>query len=223
MIFLAIICMNINIYAKYIFDATYSIANIDIDRNPPKIELVSLENTNTGYEKYANKTHTITAKIRVTEKNIIENNFGKEKIKILIQEEEVNPEIYEIKEVEKNSESKIYQIKLSKLIGNGKLKIVIKEGTIKDKSDNINKEIIFDTDIQIDNTAPNITFLERKVTQGRVIDNITLNEAIRKVEGWNISESKLVLTKEFTNNLSYTFEIMDLAQNKKNIEVNISK
>ena len=223
MIFLAIICMNINIYAKYIFDATYSIANIDIDRNPPKIELVSLENTKTRYEKYANKTHTITAKIRVTEKNIIENNFGKEKIKILIQEEEVNPEIYEIKEVEKNSESKIYQIKLSKLIGNGKLKIVIKEGTIKDKSDNINKEIIFDTDIQIDNTAPNITFLERKVTQGRVIDNITLNEAIRKVEGWNISESKLVLTKEFTNNLSYTFEIMDLAQNKKNIEVNISK
>ena len=65
MIFLAIICININIYAKYIFDATYTIANIDIDRNPPKIELVSLENTNTGYEKYANQTHTITAKIKV--------------------------------------------------------------------------------------------------------------------------------------------------------------
>ncbi len=223
MIFLAIICININIYAKYIFDATYTIANIDIDRNPPKIELVSLENTNTGYEKYANQTHTITAKIKVIEKNIIENNFGKEKIKILIQEKEVNPEIYEIKEVEKNSESIIYQIKLSKLTGNGKLKIVVKEGTIKDKSDNINKETIFDTDVQIDNIAPNATFSEKESAQGKVIASVTSNEAIRQMEGWNISESKLVLTKEFTNNVSYTFEIMDLAQNKTKVEINITK
>ncbi len=223
MLFLTMLCINITIYAKYIFEATYTVASIDIDRNPPKIELLSLENTNTGYEKYANQTHTITAKVKVTEKNIIENHFGKEKVKILIQETAVNPEIYEIKELERNNESIIYQIKLSKLTGNGKLKIVVEEGTIKDKSDNINEETIFDTGIQIDNIAPNVTFSEEESTQGKVLANVTSNEAIRKMEGWNISESKLVLTKEFTNNVSYTFEVMDLAQNKTKVEINITK
>ena len=37
----------------------------NIDKNPPKIEITNIKNTNTGYENYANKTHTITATIKI--------------------------------------------------------------------------------------------------------------------------------------------------------------
>lgn len=220
---MVIICTNIIIYAKYSFDNVYTVVSIDIDRNNPQIELVELTNNNVGYEKYANKTHTITAKIKVTEKNIIQNNFNKNNIDIIINNSKINPEIYEIKEVEKNQDSIIYEIKLKGISGDGMLQIKIKEGIIVDKSNNKNAEKIIDTKINIDNTIPVPKFTEAEISQGKVKATITSNEAIRKMEGWNISTNNLVLTKEFNNNVSYIFEVTDLAQNKATVEVNITK
>ena len=57
---------------------TIDVANMNIDRTKPKIELIEIQNTNTNYPKYANKTHTISFKIKVTEKNIGKNNFVKD-------------------------------------------------------------------------------------------------------------------------------------------------
>lgn len=51
---------------------------MNIDRTKPKIELIEIQNTNTNYPKYANKTHTISFKIKATEKKIKENNFVKD-------------------------------------------------------------------------------------------------------------------------------------------------
>ena len=48
---------------------------MNIDRTKPKIELIEIQNTNTNYPKYANKTHTISFKIKVTAKNKKKNNF----------------------------------------------------------------------------------------------------------------------------------------------------
>lgn len=223
MLFLVILFINMAVFAKYTFDATYKVAQIDIDRNPPQVELIKISNTNTSYENYANKTHTVTAQIKVTEKNIIENKFNKENVKILINKKEVIPEIYEIKEISRKDGEIIYEIKLGKLSGDGALEIKINEGTIKDKSLNVNQEKIINTNIKVDNTAPITKFTETESTQGKVIANVTSNEQLRNIEGWNLSSSKLILSKEFTNNISYVFEVMDFAQNKTQVEVNITK
>ena len=222
-VILIVLCTNIINYAKYNFENIYTAISIDIDRNIPKIELIELSNTNVGYEKYANKTHTITAKIKVTEKNIIQNNFNKDNIKILVNEKEIKPENFEIKELSKNKESIIYEVKLKGLTGDGTLKIKINEGTIVDKSNNKNLEKLINTEINIDNTLPITKFTEKEISQGKVNAVIDSNEAIRKMDGWNISADNLKLTKEFSNNVSYIFEVMDFAQNKSKIEVNITK
>ena len=196
---------------------------IDIDRRLPEIELIKITNTNTGYEGYANKLHTITVQIKVIEKNIIENNFKKENIKILVNKSETIPSIYEIKELNKTQDTIIYEIKLGNLTGNGKLEIKIPEGIIKDKSNNVNSEKVVDTNIQVDNVAPKATFQESEIGLGKVLTNITANEMIRSKDGWNLSTNKISLTKEFTNNVSYVIEIFDLAQNKSEVEINITK
>lgn len=222
-LFLVIICTNIVIYAKYTFNNVYTAVKVDIDRKIPEVELIEISNSNIGYEKYANKTHTVTAKIKVTEKNIIENKFNKENIKILINKAEVNPQVYEIKEISKSGDTIIYEIKLKGLVGDGNLQIKINEGIIKDKSYNVNLEKVIDTKINIDNTIPIAKFTENEISQGKVKAIITSNEAIRKLNGWNISTNNLILTKEFNNNVSYVFEIIDLAQNKTQVEVNVTK
>lgn len=220
-IFITVISMNSFVQGKYIFEYTSTVAKIDIDRNPPKIELISISNTNTGYEKYANKTHTITVKVKVIEKNIKENLFNKNTIIANIENIRVNPEQVEIKEVEKTSDTIVYDIILKQLNGNGDLVIKIPEGTIVDKSFNVNQEKIINTNIIIDNIAPSANFQEKVITDGKVEANINLSEQIRPVEGWNLSN--LTLKKVFTNNVIYELKVIDFAQNETKVQINISK
>ena len=67
-----ILGINSIAYGKYVIDYVSTVAKIDIDRTPPKITILEMNNTNTNYEAYANKTHTLTAKIKVIEKNIVD-------------------------------------------------------------------------------------------------------------------------------------------------------
>ena len=48
---------------------------MQLDNTPPKIKLISYSNTNNPYPKYANKTHTITARIQIIEDNISEIKY----------------------------------------------------------------------------------------------------------------------------------------------------
>ena len=57
-------------FSKYVFDDSFIAVNIQIEKKPT-IEVLSVSNTNTGYEKYANHTHTITLRVKITEKNVI--------------------------------------------------------------------------------------------------------------------------------------------------------
>ena len=117
----------------------------------------------------------------------------------------------------------IYEIKLNKILGDGNLKIKVKEGTIKDVSGNINQETILDTKIQIDNTIPVISFTQQESQNGKIIANLKANEKIRTVNGWDLSEDRLTLSKEFASNVSYPFKITDLAQNIAEVDLNITK
>ena len=51
------IFMNTIVNAKYIIENKFDIANINIDRTKPIIDIIKIENSNRGYEKYANRTH----------------------------------------------------------------------------------------------------------------------------------------------------------------------
>ena len=222
-IFVALLGINTAVYGKYVIEYTNTIANIDIDRNPPKIEMLNIENTNTGYEKYANQTHTITAKIKVTEKNIIQNNFNKDNVQILIGGQVQNIPNMEISQIEKGNDYIIYKVVLQKILGDGILEIKVNAGTIIDKSNNQNKETKIATGITIDNTAPTTTFKQDVLENGKVNAIITANEGIRIVEGWKILDNNLSLSKQFPSNASYSLEITDYAQNKSEVEINITQ
>ena len=221
--FIIIVLINTNIYAKYVIEYTNTVANIKIDTIPPSIQLISINNTNTLYEGYANQTHTITARIKVLEKNIKENNFNTDNIEILVGDIKTIPDVYEIKKVVGSSKMIIYEIKLNKILGNGKLKIKVREGTIEDISNNKNKEETFDTDIEIDNIAPVVTFTQNDGNNGKIIANLVANEEIIKVNGWDLSQDNQTLLKEFACNVTYPFKVTDYAQNTSNVDISITK
>lgn len=204
---------------------TIDVANMNIDRTKPKIELIEIQNTNTNYPKYANKTHTISFKIKVTEKNIGKNNFVKDFFGFKLDENNINiaEDNLSIKEIESTNEGKIYKIDIKEISGNGKLSMQIKEGVIIDKGGLKSESQNIDSGIIIDNTAPVGKFKEVKIQDGKVNGEITLSENIRKIDGWSFKDNNLKITKEFTNNISYQLPITDYAGNTSNVEVNITQ
>lgn len=223
MFMIFILSINTIVNAKYIIEKEINIANLNIDRSKPKIELEEIKNTNINFEKYANKTHTITLKIRITEKNIKEINLNKKNIVITVENKEVELENFKIEKLEEKENSKIYKIELKEIKGNGNLKVQFKEGTVVDKSELTNDVTDIDTKINIDNIPPIGVFSESKIENGKVNAKITLNENIRDIEGWKKSNDKLTLNKEFTNNISYELPITDYAGNTSKVEVNVTK
>ena len=198
---------------------------MNIDRTKPKIELIEIQNTNTNYPKYANKTHTISFKIKVTEKNIKENNFVKDFFGFKLDENNINiaEDNFSIKEIESTNEGKIYKIDIKGIIGNGKLSMQIKEGAIIDKGGLKSESQNIQTGITIDNTAPVGKFKEVKIQDGKVNGEIILSENIRKIDGWSFKDNNLKITKEFTNNISYQLPITDYAGNTSNVDINITQ
>lgn len=198
---------------------------MNIDRTKPKIELIEIQNTNTNYPKYANKTHTISFKIKVTEKKIKENNFVKDFFGFKLDENNINiaEDNFSIKEIESTNEGKIYKIDIKGISGNGKLSMQIKEGVIIDNGGLKSESQNIDTGITIDNTAPVGKFKEVKIQDGKVNGEITLSENIRKIDGWSFKDNNLKITKEFTNNISYQLPITDYAGNTSNVDINITQ
>lgn len=224
-LFIIIFCILLNncVNAKYIINNEFCIANLNIDRTKPKIELIDIKNTNTEFEKYANKTHTITIKVKIIEKNIKNIYFDQEHIKVKIDTNYISSKNIKLEKIEDIQDGKIYQIQLNNLEDNGNLKVEILEGTVVDIAELKNELKEIDTKITIDNIAPKGNFSENKITDGKVNGNIILNEKIRDIEGWKFSEDKLKLEKDFTNNISYELPIVDYAGNKSIVNVEIKQ
>lgn len=221
--FVFIISINTIVNAKYIIQKEFCIANIDIDKTKPYIELVNINNTNTGYEEYANNTHVITINVNIIEKNIESVKFDQEHIKVKVENNYINPEKITLTKIDDIEYGQMYEIKLNNVEGNGNLKVEILEGTVIDTAKLTNDFKEIDTKIIIDNIAPEGSFTEEKYSDGKVNGIVNLNEKIRKVEGWNISEDKLKINKEFTNNISYELPVLDYAGNKSIINIDITK
>ena len=219
------ICMIIgnSAYAKYTIEKELIVASVKIDPQPPTIELLDIYNNNTAYPQYANRTNKIELTIVVKEKNILENNFNKNYIEVIVGETIIEPEVYEIIKVGESSKMIMYKITLKGILEEGKLQIKAKEGTVKDKADQVNVETILDTNIEIDNTSPVITSFEEEIEDGKILMNLISNELIRKVNGWEISENQKQLKKEFLSNVGYPFLVTDLAGNNSQVDINITK
>lgn len=224
-IILIFILININsvVRAKYIFDFEFDVADLNIDRTKPIIEYIGISNTNKEYEKYANKTHIIKAKVKVIEKNIGNDILEASEIKIKINNEFLDKKDIIVNILEKDKESYIYEIVLKNLTGNGLLNIIIEEGAITDIGGMKSRELSINTGIIIDNIAPNAIFKEEKIEEGRVNSIINSNEPIRNIEGWNSKQNNTRMEKEFVSNTSYEIQIVDYAQNVSNLKIDITK
>lgn len=220
-IFLTISFLCVNSYAKYIIENIIFVANINIDGEIPKIEFLSVNNTNIKHIDYANKTHTITIEFGVKERNIKEDNTLAN-MKFLLDDKQFNPKNKSISR-RKVGEYIYYTITLTEITGNGRLKLKVPKGSVIDMADQVNEEAVFDPGITIDNIAPVVNFTQEEIGGGIVNAKIKANEKIREVNAWNLSEDDTVLSKEFSCNVLYPFPITDFAGNSTVIDMKIDK
>lgn len=155
------ICLNIifyctNVYAKYVFQDEFCIANLDIDRTCPKIELVSIQNSDSNFKNYANKIHKIIAKIKVGDKNLKELFLDKSHVKVKIKDKIVDNVNIEFGQVQDKAYYKTFEIQLSNLEVDGELKLVFLEGLAVDNGGLKNTTIEISTDIVVDNSIPTV-------------------------------------------------------------------
>lgn len=210
-------------FAKYIFDATTVVANINVDVLSPDIQFINSTNTNKGYEKYANKTHTLSFTFKITEKNLLINNINTRTVKFKIDNQLVYPEILDLQLISDNQIDKTYKITITNVEGNGKLNIYFPKGILIDTSTQVNSAKTFDTGIIIDNIAPEFTFSEILIQDKKSNAIINSNENLRPLSGWNLNNSSNSLNKIFTSPIYYPLNIIDYAENSSEVFISIEK
>jgi len=100
--------------------------------------------------------------------------------------------------------------------------VLIEDGEYKiiatDKAGNASEK-----EVTIDSISPEVEVTytpdNNELTSEIVTVEITANEEIQTVEGWTLSEDKLTLTKEFTENAIELVEVKDAAGNKTEVNV----
>lgn len=93
---------------------------------------------------------------------------------------------------------------------------------------NIQAKYVIDRNIvaaklDIDRTKPTgiVNYSTQEITNSNIIATVYLSEPIKEVDGWEISEDKLTLTKEYEHNVNETITIVDQSGNEGMIEVKI--
>lgn len=197
-------------------------ANIEInniDKTAPIAEIVDISNTNKGYEKYANKTHEIKLKVKISDNSeILIDNF-REPLILLDTKEAVCTK--EIEVLEKNRNYIIYQITLTNILENGKLILKIPNNTIEDIVGNKMSEKTLKTEIEIDNISPIVQYSQNILENGKVLAIIESNEKIRDLIGWNSDINKTISSKEFISDIEYQKDVTDLAGNVSIVNVKV--
>lgn len=209
--------------AKYVIENIYTVAKIDIDRCEPNIELIDIISSNTTYPTYANKAHFITGHIKITEKNIIKNNLSSNSIKFTVGNNLITPDFKSFSLISENTTEKTYEFSFTNITIDGPLTLIIPEGIVEDKSGLVNEQKSVSTGIIIDNTPPVTTFTEATSLDGKSKAEITSNESIQPINGWNLASTNTELSKEFSNSILYTLPVTDFAQNSSVVLIDIQK
>ena len=99
---------------------------------------------------------------------------------------------------------------------------VTEEITVQDFAGNTGKAKV--TINNIDVTAPEVEvkYSTTETTHDTVTVTVKSNEKLKEVKGWTLSEDKLILTKEYTDNTEETLIVYDLAGNERKIPIRIA-
>lgn len=159
-----IIAISRTVEAKYTLQYEFDVANLNIDRTKPKIELLSITNSNKKDKKQADKSDSITIKIKIVDENLKDVFLDRKHINIKIDDKEIDDVNIKADKMENTKDGGIYQIELTKLDGNGVLKVCILEGTVVDTGELKSEMFEIDTNILICNNKDNINNID--------IDNI---------------------------------------------------
>lgn len=194
----------------------------NIDTKAPTVEIEKIINSNTAYPNYANQEAQIEVNIVVKDNQKIVKPLQKEDIQILINQVKINPS-KKVIEVTKNTDTeKKIKLTISGILEEGNLTIKIPKGIVKDEANNTNLAVEKNTNIQIDNTKPKASYSQESIENGKIEANITANETIRQLEGWNLN-NHTTLTKVFRNNVSYSTTVYDLAGNSANVNIQVTR
>ena len=118
-----IILISGEIQAKYLLEYEFDIANLNIDRTKPKIELLEITNSSAKNKEIANKDDIVKVKIKITDKNLKDIFLNEEYLNVNVDDEIVKDSSIKIYKLENISDGEIYQIELKKIEGNGFLKL----------------------------------------------------------------------------------------------------
>ena len=205
--------------SKYQFQNSFLVAKLEIDNSPPEIELISFKNSNTPYPKYANKTHTITVRVKIIEDYVSKINFDSNHVKIKVNNNLVSANLKKASCI--SDSEQIYDITFTNICGDGKLSISFLEDAVIDSSLQNNISKTFYSNILIDNTAPVATFSEESIENNYSKGIIKVNECVQPVNGWNISSDNMSLDHKFSNPIEYQLPLKDFAQNSSSVLVSI--
>ena len=190
----------------------------NIDRQKPEIEVISIQNSNKNYEEYANNNHNVVARIQIKDIKLQSNN-NLELLNIKVGEN-INQCYKEINIINQNETEITFDINISSIENNGRLKINFPENYIVDFAGNGNEKIEFDLGIEIDNINPKGEYLQNILENGKVEAIIQTDEVIRNIDGWNGNGVRF--TKVFPANVSYIIKVFDYAENMSELEVNVT-
>ncbi len=210
-----------NSFAKYVIEDTVLAVKLDIDRCKPNIELLDITTSNSFYPNYANKSHLISGHIKLIEKNIVRNDLSTSNIKIKVANQWITPTFQNFSLVSNTPTEKIYAFSFTNTTSDGSLTLALPAGIVEDKSGLLNDAKYFSTPITIDNTPPVATFKELSSSEQKSKAEITSNEALCTISGWDSSPNNMILSKEFTNYITYSLPITDLAQNHSEVLIDI--
>ena len=162
---LFIISLSPKVDAKYIFQNEFCIANLNIDRTKPKINLIKISNNN-KYPNYANKTHLVELEIDVIDKNLKDVFLDNNHIKVKVGKEYINNVDLKVTKVKDIENGVKYTIGFVNLERNGFLNIEFIAGTAVDSGVLESENLNVDTKLIIDYIIQEGKFIDSKQTYG---------------------------------------------------------
>lgn len=135
-----ILCSDYNIiYAKYILQNEFYIANVNIDRTKPKIEVLDIEDTDISKSDTSLRIYNVEIKLKFIEKKLKNIFLDKKHVNVKLGDKYISEFEFEFNEVENNDKGRIYSLRFKNLKGSGRLKIELNEGTLVDEGGLKNK------------------------------------------------------------------------------------
>ena len=226
MVLLVFMCLHTKVQAKYVYSEAETAIKFNVEKYKPDIvfELKKIENNNTGYEEYANNSHTVSFYYELKTESKVTNHIYKDEIVVKLDGEPIDTYTMELYVPTADDKNCVYEylIRLKNVQGNGNLSLEIVDKALKTSNNLISSPIELETGIKIDNIAPEIFVSENMMEGGKSGITITGNEPLRIKDGWTALGNEKVITKEFPSNVSYKTQIIDYAGNAAETEIKVS-